>query len=238
MKWHRRSQTVTPIASNSNYLFGAVSSILHVNPYGPGTKKIRPVLNCIQEIDDGSGYIANFEYENKNDADVYIEAGTVDNWLEGGGIDPEILYQPSMFFAGGGTFMVYFDGTELSWSVTSIESNHKVSSAANANSSSTKCPPDTKSASVSVKGEKEIAGPDQLQVYPNPVNGWLHITLKGLEDYEMITLLDLSGRSYRVTSVQVRSDLVELDMNSMSPGSYVVRILMKDRVIMVPVIKN
>jgi hypothetical protein len=229
---------VTPAADNENYSYAIEPAIMHVNPYGPGTKAIRPVLNCIQAIEAPPGYIANFEYENRNEAAVYIPVGP-DNLLTGTGIDWEQSDdQPTMFVPGGGTFVLYFDGMDLSWSVASLEEDHKVSSAANANSSSTKCPPVPKSAAVSAEGKEEIGGPDQLQVYPNPVTGWLHVTMKGLEHYDMITLHDLSGRSYRIPAVQVRSDLVEMDMSSLRPGSYVIRILMKDQVMFVPVIKN
>jgi hypothetical protein len=229
---------VMPTPDNDNYSYTIQSAILHVNPYGPGTRAIRPVLNCIQEIDEEPYFIANFEYQNRNNLAVYIEVGD-NNYIFGTGIDwVKSDEQPTMFVPGGGSFMIYFDGSDLSWIVSSLEEAHKVSSAANASSSSTKCPPVPKSAMGSGESEEAFAGPDQLLVYPNPVTGWLYISMKGLEDHEMITLHDLSGRSYSVPSVQVRSDLVELDMGSLSPGSYVIRILMKDQIMFVPVIKN
>jgi len=229
---------VMPAPDNDNYTYSITPAILHVNPYGPGTRAIRPVLNCIQEMEGPSGYVANFDYENRNKSAVYIPVGP-DNELLGTGIDWECSdEQPTMFAPGGGSFIVCFDGTELSWSVASLDEDHKVSSAANANASSTKCPPIPKAALGTATGEAESKGTEPLQVYPNPVTGWLHLSMKGAEQIEMITLFDLSGRSYRIPVVQVRSDLMELDMNFLSPGSYMIRILWKDRVMYVPVIKN
>ena len=39
---------------------------------------IRPILKCVQKLSDGPGlnYIANFEYKNENNADVYIPIGS------------------------------------------------------------------------------------------------------------------------------------------------------------------
>ncbi len=126
--------TVTPVPSNHNYIFEVETGTLHVNPYGPGTRAIKPVLNCIQKIANNY-YVANFEYKNENDVAVYIPTGP-DNLLTGSGIDwPNSEAVPTMFSPGGGSFVVFFDGSELSWTVSSRYGYKKVSNAANANSS-------------------------------------------------------------------------------------------------------
>ena len=86
------SYTVTPAAYNSNYNFTVEAGMLHVNPYGPGTRAVKPVLNCIERIRNNY-YVANFEYRNDNDVAVYIPWGE-DNMLVGSGIDTSIPSTP------------------------------------------------------------------------------------------------------------------------------------------------
>ncbi|MCK5066137.1 MAG: T9SS type A sorting domain-containing protein [Bacteroidales bacterium] len=229
---------ITPVPFNSNYIFAMETGVLHVNPYGPGTRAVRPVLNCIEEIETGY-YLANFEYKNDNDVAVYIPVGA-DNFLTGSGIDWENSgVQPTMFEPGGGSFMVFFDGSELSWTVNSRDDNKKVSNAAKANSSSTKCQSNLKSAYVSTDiKEEELLDPDQLVAYPNPVADKLYISMKEIENYKMIVLYDFTGRSHPLTSIDQRSDQLEIDMGHLSSGHYLIRIVMEDSTRVVPIIKQ
>ena len=219
--------TVTPAPSNGNYAFAFVTGTLHVNPYGPGTRAVKPVLNCIQEI-DANYYIANFEYKNENDVAVYIPEG-VDNMLTGSGIDWENFEGlPTMFEPGGGTFIAYFDGSELSWTVNSRDQNQKVSNSANANSSSTKCLTNVKSTQVSVEIMEEELVPDQLLAYPNPVVNKVYLSMKDIENYKMIQLYDFTGRVHPITSIDKRADLLEIEMAQLSAGNYFIRVIMED----------
>ena len=230
--------TVTPLPENVNYIFQVESATLHVNPYGPGTRAIRPVLNCIEEIGPGL-YIANFEYENRNDAAVYVPIGP-DNLLSGSGInwgasDP----QPVMFVPGGAGFVVYFDGSELSWSVSSLEEDHKVSNAANANSSSTKCKNSSfKSAAAGNTDEELIVAPEKLHAYPNPGSGTLYLDLAGIEDYRIIELVDMTGRSHPVLSVKSRTNQLELDLSHLAAGTYFLRVVTDEHSGFVQVIRQ
>ena len=224
------SYTVTPAPSNGNYAFTFETGTLHVNPSGPGTRVVKPVLNCIEEVGRGSGiYIANFEYKNENDVAVYIPEGD-DNLLTGTGIDWENFEGlPTMFEPGGGTFTVFFDGSDLSWTVNSRDGDQKVSNAANANSSSTKCKGNSKkTASVSgSKIENELV-PDLLVAYPNPVMDKLHLTMRDIENYRLIQLYDFTGRSYPITSIDKQTNKLEIDMVQLSAGSYFIRVIMED----------
>jgi hypothetical protein len=170
---------------------------------------------------------------------VHIPVGP-DNLLTGSGIDwGNSEAQPTTFIPGGGTFMVFFDGNELSWIVTSRDENHKASNAANANSSSTKCKSNLKSASVSTEiEEEEVLGLDDLKVYPNPVTDKVHIEMKDIEHYEMIVLYDLVGISHPIKSIVKRADMLEIDMTELSPGSYFIRIVMEDTSRLVNIIKQ
>lgn len=219
--------TVTPVPSNGNYTFAFETGTLHVNPYGPGTRAVKPILNCIEEI-DANYYIANFEYKNKNDVAVYIPEGD-DNLLTGTGIDWENFEGlPTMFEPGGGTFVVYFDGSELSWTVNSRDQNQKVSNSANANSSSTKCQTKVKSAQVSVEIVEEELDPDQLVAYPNPVVNKVYLSMKDIENYKLIQLYDFTGRVHAITSIDKRADLLEIEMAQLSAGNYFIRVIMED----------
>jgi hypothetical protein len=209
----------------------------YINPYGPGTRAIKPELNCVEELPSGL-YIANLEYRNDNDEAVYIPAGSEDNLLTGTGINWELSDPvPSLFEPGGGIFQIYFDGTELSWVVNSLEEDHKVSSAANANSNSTKCKK-TKSAFISAEIEEEELDPNLLLVYPNPVTDKVHLTMEDIEHYKMIMIYDIAGKPHPVTSIEERRNNLEIDMAQLSAGYYFIKILMEDEIKVVQVIKN
>jgi len=237
--------TVTPTPSNSNYTFAIETGMLHVNPYGPSTRAVKPVLNCIEELYEGY-YVANFEYRNENDVAVYIPVGE-DNFLTGSGIDWENSDPlPTWFEAGGGSFTVFFDGADLSWVVDSRDGDQKVRNAANANSSSTKCKGNgngkgngKKSASVETGlGEEDLLDPEQLVAYPNPVTDKLYVSLKGIEHYKMIVLYDFAGRSHVISSIDKRSDRLEIDMAHLSSGNYFLRIVLEEKNHVVPIIKQ
>ncbi|TFH20590.1 MAG: T9SS type A sorting domain-containing protein [Bacteroidia bacterium] len=231
--------TVTPEAYNSNYSFIAETGVMHVNPYGPATRAIKPVLNCIERI-SSNYYAANFEYKNDNDVVVYIPLGD-DNLLTGSGIDwTNSEAVPTWFEPGGGSFMVFFDGSELSWTVNSRDGDQKVSNAANANSSSTKCKGNSlKAATVSMDMEEEPGlDADQLVAYPNPVADKLYISMKDIEYYKMIILYDFAGRSHPLMSIDKGPDQLEIDMGHLASGYYFIRIEMEDSTRVVPVIKQ
>ena len=185
--------------------------------------------------------MANFEYRNENDVAVYIPWG-VDNLLIGSGIDTSIpSAQPVWFASGGGSFQVFFDGSDLSWTVSSLESSQKVSNSASANSSSTKCTPNNnrKSASVIMEVEEEpVLDPDEVLAYPNPVSDKLYISMKDVEDYKMIILYDFAGRSHPLTSIEKGPNQLELEMGHLASGHYFIRIEMEDTMKVVPVIKQ
>ena len=230
--------TVTPLPYNSNYIFNLETGTLHVNPYGPGTRAVKPVLNCIQEIDKDY-YVANFEYKNENDVAVYIPIGE-DNQLSGSGIDwANSDPVPTWFVPGGGSFVVFFNGSDLSWIVNSRDGDQKVRNAANANSSSTKCNGNHKSATIETDiGEEEVFDQEQLVAYPNPVVDWVSISMNDIEQYRMITIFDLAGRSYPVSSIQKRADHLDIDMTHLASGQYIVRIMMEESVEVVRLIKQ
>jgi hypothetical protein len=219
-----------PVLCNSNYSFTSITpGILYVNPSGPGTHPVKPVLNCVKKLSDGPGlnYVANFEYKNDNPTDIYIPIGTNNQLL---GKYQVIVPQPVLFKSGRGVFSVNFDGNKLSWTITSREEDHTASMAANANSNSTKCGSESKSAvaltTPDVFKESESL-PVNLVAYPNPVTDKVYISMKGIEAYEIIRVYDYSGRSQPFKSTIVNQDVVEIDMSSLSPGTYFINVQIK-----------
>ena len=230
--------------TNYNLLF--YPGTFYINPFGPGTRAVKPVLNCIEELGVGSNYFrANFGYKNDNAYDVYIPVGD-DNLLEGGVDitftdmdDKSLEHQPELFESGGGYFRVYFYGDHLTWTVNSLDEDHKASHAANANSSSTKCQSAQKSAWVSTgMEEEEILALEDLMVYPNPVADKVNLTMKDIQDYEMIMLLDLTGKAHPITSIKKRSDRLEIEMSELAPGPYFFRVVLEDTSRVIQVIKQ
>jgi hypothetical protein len=229
-----------PVLCNSNYSFASITpGVLYVNPYGPGTHPVKPILNCVEKLFDGPGlnYIANFEYKNDNSEDIYIPVGVNNQLL--GNYDPNDV-QPVLFRSGGGFFSVRFDGNKLSWTVSSRDEDHNASMAANANSSSTKCGPQTKSATLAPPDVIKQSDAQQVDLiaYPNPVTDKVTVSMKGIEAYELIQVLNYSGNSQAVTVTVRDEDKVEIDMSALSPGTYFIRVAMKDTFRVFTVIKR
>ena len=143
--------------------------------------------------------------------------------------------------------MVYFDGSELSWIVNSLDVDQRVSNSASANSNSTKCRGNgnagasgsgKKAATVTLIEEEGLLELEQIVAYPNPVADKLYLSLTGIEHYQMIVLYDLAGRSHPLTSIDKRSDQLEIDMGHLSSGNYFLRIVLEDSSQVVPIIKQ
>jgi len=216
-----------PSATVQNYTVTGFPGTLYVNPSGDGAKAVRPILICIDEIpDDGSGYtyVAHYEYENKNSTDVYVPVGE-NNLLYGTGKFSN-ANQPKLFKSGGGTFDIPFDGQKLVWKITSIESGKKASVASEASSSSSKCAAKTpvlKSASIKIPNvDREI---DVVTVlYPNPAAEKIIIEMNELSENSRITIMDLKGVSYQVKKISLYKGHLELDVQSLPSGLYIVGI--------------
>jgi len=225
------------VPSNSNYTYDLETGTLFVNPIDNNTKAVKPVLNCIQEISEGY-YVANFEYKNDNSDDIFNPLGP-DNMLTGSGIDwANSDPIPELFLSGGGSFHVFFDGTDISWDVTTLDKKQKVRNGANANSGSTKCTGNPKAAEVSAEVEGEIPASDQLVAYPNPVGEKVYLSMKDIENYKMIQLYDFAGRSFPINSIVKRTDNLEIDMAQLSAGHYFIRIVMEESARVVQIVKQ
>jgi hypothetical protein len=200
--------------------------ILYVNPYGPGTRAIRPVLNCVETLhanQAGLNYIAHFRYENENDEVVYIPEGEDNNLIAEGEFWIE-THLPEVFEPGTGHFEVFFDGTRLTWLVASREEGHKASISSEASSSSSKCK-NKKSMPVSATSMVESMGEvDGMLIYPNPATERVYIRLNEKVESDKVMVFDFQGKSCFVEVGWEGLNELEINLNGLTPGLYLIRI--------------
>lgn len=86
---------------------------------------IRPSLLCVEpNVGEGMS-IAHFGYDSENDASVFIDAGTIDNLMLGGGSTEEDRGQPEIFESGAhpDSFLLAFQtGIDVTWMIGSYSS--------------------------------------------------------------------------------------------------------------------
>ncbi len=203
---------------------------LYVNPDGPGTKAVVPKLDCV-EIDEYGNHIAYYEYDNKNNDTVWVMIGD-DNLVTGGGPDRDISQQPIKFVPGGGTWIATFDGSPMSWEVSSQHHGHKASHAQNASSNSKNCS-HGKSAEIEPSNDDEFA-----RVYPNPVSGKLTVSLGDDKEIRDVAIFNLVGKKTNVSEHRVSDQILELDMASLKPGVYLVKVQLETTTKIFRVIKQ
>ena len=61
-------------------------------------------------------------------------------------------------------------------------------------------------------------------VYPNPVTDKINIEMSDLTETSRISVMDLSGRFYQVTKLSQYNNHLELDLKSLPPGIYILRV--------------
>lgn len=227
---------IIPSAEAENYIFTPVNGKLYVNPFGPGTKHIKPQLTCVEPLDVpnsfGHTYVAHFTYENDNATDVYIPIGD-DNILFGEG-SFDGTDQPEVLYAGGGSWSASFDGAKLTWTVSSYKHNgHKTSVASNASSSSNKC---NKSEAWEEDEIDELSG---ILAYPNPVSDILRIELdEEISSAYDIYVYDVYGRLNDVDISKESNMSLEINMSGMDAGIYFVKIQSSTGMELIRVVKN
>jgi hypothetical protein len=211
-----------PAATADNYIFTPINGTMYVNPAGPGTKQVKPIFLCYEELSepDSNGflYLAHFEYENKNPTPVYIPIGP-DNEMTG--VSFNNINQPEIFLPGGGTLVVPYDGNQLRWEVTSNKNNGS-KGAIPANSSNTQC---NKSTEAEAPGE--VAGEDikEVTIYPNPTTGKIFVQFNGLAvEGKDVSVIDIYGNRCQVGPVHSSDYQVEIDLTGLSSGLYLIRV--------------
>jgi hypothetical protein len=85
------------------------------------TDPVIPTLACVESVGEGM-LSAHFGYDNQNEGSVFLEAGEIENRMNGGGLLDQDQGQPSTFAVGANpdSFEVVFDGAiPLIWTLIS-----------------------------------------------------------------------------------------------------------------------
>jgi len=213
-----------PVLSTTNYIFNTINGTLYVNPSGPGTKQVKPVFICSEEMlepdENGYSFIAYLEYENKNQDNVYVPIGPEN--LVSGTASVDNSEQPELFLAGGGTLTMPFDGNEFTWQVTSNKNNGS-KGAIPANTSNATC--GNKSNDQGTLSEEKV-----VTIYPNPSSGQVFVQLnKQTKTEARIELFDSTGRQHQVEIKQGKG-LYQINLSGYTKGLYLVKISIGDQV--------
>lgn len=209
------------ITNSSNYAIVYINGTLYVNPKGRGAKSVKPALECVDTViahPSGFNYVAHYSYENKNQTPVYIPHGPDNDLVATGQYYGDY---PELFDSGIGYFDIYFDGSKMTWIVTTYNGNQKTSSASDASSTSNKCGSNGKK-SASVSRSKVL----QSGTYPNPVKTWLTIVPENLasSDFELY-YFNTTGQKVLIPSYKLSDkNEIQIDMTSMQPGVYIIMI--------------
>ncbi len=242
----RPSALVLQNRADTNYIITYLDGILYVNPKGPGTRKVKPALECIEVVSNhpsGLGFVAHFSYENLNSTPIFVPRGP-DNQLV---IDPGGVYsglQPVVFYPGKDTFDIYFNGIKLKWILATYENNQKSSSASEASSTSSKCPNSFVSnnlgqSSLQATGE-EVVLPARFGIYPNPIRGRVTISYPGMKfsNNSVLGVYDVLGRKQAVQLSQASVNNIVLDLSNLKKGVYIVWIRKSNGAIPVRIVKE
>jgi hypothetical protein len=222
--------TLVSFPKSANYNITVLNGTLYVNPKGAGAKKLRPYLDCVEEVQNPPSlsrkFVAHFVCENANATVVYVAIGNDNRLSSAGSFDGSA--QPVVFVPGTTRFDVPFDGVKLTWELRTYETNKKTSVASDASSSSNKC---SINYTTSARGESgavtvtEIPVDQQIKLYPNPVNHTAVITGISIGSEKGMTLFDASGKQFDVKiSKTVPGRSIEVDLSALSPGIYFLQV--------------
>jgi hypothetical protein len=231
--------------NSTNYSISYLNGTLYVNPEGKKAKKLRPYLDCVQEVLNPSSpatkYIAHFYCVNDNSTVLYVPVG-VNNKITGTGMfDASQL--PSVFLPDTTRFNVPFDGTDVKWELVTYETNKKSSTTSNASSTSNRCSDIIGSSAlrlgtfvnttrmntntISVVNDPENESPEgNVSVYPNPAHSRANIYLKNEKvAINGSSLMDVYGRVYPIKITKLISENeFEINLSQLSSGVYFLRL--------------
>jgi hypothetical protein len=224
---------VVPSNSLSNYLVTINKGKLYVNPKGNGAKKLRPYLDCVEEIvptTSGLRYVAKFYCINDNATPVYVPVGTDNKISSAGRFDASA--QPIIFMPGTTSFRVPFDGASLKWELRTFDSNKKTSTSSTASANSNRCSNTPivsgTSGQASMVNEQAAIEKEEskiLSIFPNPAQ--LNTTVNfGIDPVgKPIMLIDAHGRILPVKILRwISKTSAQIDLSGLSSGFYFIRI--------------
>ena len=72
----------------------------------------------------------------------------------------------------------------------------------------------------------------RLGIWPNPAHGGLHVSVPfPISGIAHVELIDATGRSFQTTPVLQNKDVLTLDISTLAPGPWTIRISEADRVL-------
>ena len=189
-------------------------------------RKVRTYADCVKYNESTEDYTVIFRYENDNDEVVFVAVGP-DNELAGGDFEGE---PPTFFMPGSGSFEIRFDGSQLTWSLTTYGSTNKSSIS-----------------SLNQSGTGECDAKTDYLVYPNPVTGstgyFMYIE-QNVPEVSTVYILDMYGRVLYADDdgFDGTNNKVDIDMSDGSdyPSGmmFIVRIVSLDQVRTYNIIKQ
>lgn len=224
---------IIPIAEAINYSFEPQSGLLFVNPAGEGTKSIKIQFICSElpeePYDSSFNYIATFGYRNLNQSSVYIPEGE-DNFLSGNPNDGENL--PEEFLPGDHFFNIPFKGevplpaSPLSWTVTSNTADGEETRSTAV--SGALCD-DTAKSDGDDAGKAKPNKQGSLVLFPNPSSGRVTLSFDNrTSEISTVEIFDLAGRKHQFEVLSNSSHQIELNLENLSEGLYILRIRKSD----------
>ncbi|WP_210485869.1 S8 family serine peptidase [Rufibacter aurantiacus] len=198
------------LSPNVNVTYGEPANFF-VNPIGTGVRAVKPILECVQVSSRPGYYIAHFYYENPNTITVGLPLNS-ENKLTYAGAQPPCFVNntriPTIFKPGRNyAFSVEFDGTKVSWNLTSIQGTKKTSIASDASSTSARCKTNvaitSPCANTTLQGviaSKLEAAPVEesgaIRVFPNPIGNEVSLDLSALGETEVtVSISDVLGKT-------------------------------------------
>ena len=253
---------IVPLLSNfvndPNYIVTYTNGNFYVNPKGNGAKKLRPYLDCVEELLNPTSpsrrYIAHFFCVNDNATPLYVPIG-IDNKISSTG-SFDNSRQPVVFMPGNTVCNVPFDGIALKWEVRTYETTHKTSVSSDASSGSNKCTYTTviaKSggsilpADISMTKNKSIVAPTvdvnkagNISVFPNPAMNKTIVRANGQTLSEKaMSIVDVFGRTHPVKiKNRISAGSVEIDLSSLVTGVYFIKVKMTNGYKSVAIVKQ
>ena len=143
-----------------------------------------------------------------------------------------------MFQPGKTIFDVFFNGTNVKWTLATYCVNTKTTVNVTATPSSPSCTVNNYARGISatqhipkkdVSAHKESPAdglfPGIANVYPNPATNKVSITVEAATlSTQGLTIIDMTGRSWPVSgATKISGNSVELDLSKLSPGVYFIK---------------
>jgi hypothetical protein len=143
-----------------------------------------------------------------------------------------------LFLPGSGTWQARFDGSRITWSLTTYNGIHKSSTASNASSTSNRC--NTKSATIVSQNASSPSLQDEvLKAYPNPTNDKVYITLGDREILQKdVFISDVAGRILHLNIDKPSRAVIEVDFSGFQNGIYFIRLNIENEQKTVRIIKQ